>query len=181
MRYVLMNSGGCESLATAILLWKQGHELHSLHIDVGVPSQARNSVAAAAIAEMYCVDHKEIELHGLLPEINQQNRAIRYQPFILASIGCSYAATLDIANVATGNTGDSISEEFEDLFNACHRSYFRPGQKLYRPLLGVSDFNQVYIIMKDSPLVHDTVSCPEEPKCGVCPKCNKRRLFNIDL
>jgi 7-cyano-7-deazaguanine synthase in queuosine biosynthesis len=174
-----LNSGGIDSLALATFL--KDHELHSLHVHQGHPSSDAQALSAERIAAKYCVSHEVVELHGLRqnPKENGIVRAVAYQSPILSVIGSSFAFSKGIVSVVSGNRIEYLSEDFEPAFLKMMQTHTKDERIFSRPL-GKISFEDVYQIVKNDPLLPQTVSCLSLPRCGICLKCLNRTKFNID-
>ena len=188
MKVLLLNGGGLESLALSIILKHSLHEVTSLHIDCGYLSSPRTKVAAKLIADTYCNSHVDIALSGL-PAMGRVDPTLnRYQPFqyqqlVLSSIGASYAQMNGLNFVSSGFRHRLLSKEFKTQFTNLLREVKLAGLnplELTQPLLDLNMTDEaLYNVIKDSPILHDTVSCLEEPACGTCSKCVLRAFYNI--
>jgi 7-cyano-7-deazaguanine synthase in queuosine biosynthesis len=180
MKTVMLNSGGLDSLALAVMLSKQGHEVHSLYVDTGSKNREQAMAAASKIAAAHCADHYVIAVDGLktTPKVA---RGIPYQGFFFTLLGSIYAASLDIDYVTSGNKGEMSDDSFEETFmNVLKSVKVRDTKIPLRPFRGIIDINQIYMIAKDSPVLKDTWSCGQSTKCGVCNKCRMRIRLGID-
>ena len=186
MKYVLLNSGGTDSLAVAYSYKRQGHEVHSLYINIGMDHEQRALDASQQIADAYCVSHKVIELKGLsrvIPRFGiQYSIPVTYQPIMMATLGKIYAHSISADGLISGNKGGATLDiSFEDKFNACSKTYTNEVVHYIRPIFNLKDFSNLYPIIKDLPLLNTTTSCTQHPACGVCNKCLKRKHFNMEL
>lgn len=180
MKRVLLNSGGIESLCLAIKF--KDDELHSLYVDFGFPSSPESKQSAQNIADKYCTSHTVITCDGLLRtrEINGEIAPMIYQLPFLAIVGSSFASKIGVESVLSGNRFEKYSKDFERYFSLALATNTQEGGKVYqRPLGGLSK-EQVIAIIGDDPLLAQTVSCNQSPKCGVCGKCRERIELGID-
>lgn len=182
-KMVLLNSGGMDSLATAIILHKQNHELHSLYVDMYQPNRKQGIAASKKIAKKYCKSHEVLDLF-------QDDRYIRpiktgpqipWMGHLAYLIGAIHARCHEIDYVAGGLKSDSVGKEF----NAHYMNYLRANTlrrpiTLIRPLDNIDDFYRVYDIIKDDKLLKHTWSCNDYPKCKKCGKCKLRKKYSID-
>jgi 7-cyano-7-deazaguanine synthase in queuosine biosynthesis len=185
MKLILLLSGGMDSLAATILMHNQGHEIHSLFIRTGLPSDDKVSAVVKKISEMYCASHKELSLAGLnsqgMDNIGVGLRPIAFPAHVWHTLAISYGAEIGVNFIVSGNKGEYSSEDFEEKFIAFSgTSKLQPSKMVLKPLKGITDFNQIYMIIKDSPLLKETISCLYENPCGECSKCRLRLQFNID-
>jgi 7-cyano-7-deazaguanine synthase in queuosine biosynthesis len=187
MKVLLLNGGGVDTLACAIILQASGHEAHSLHIDFGYPNSASCKVAAEIIATTHCVDHKVITVQGLDPMgfdpvINDRYRPVQYQQLILSGIGSSHAQINGFTHVVSGFRHHFLTNQFKDLFNQLlsqvRLHYINP-IRVDHPLAGITTDQALFDIMKGSAILHDTVSCLFDPPCRTCSKCKFRSQFGI--
>ncbi len=188
MKVLLLNGGGIDSLAVAMILQKSGHEVHSLHVDFGYPSSIPEKAAAELIASTYCADHLNISMSGLDAmgldaSIEPRFRPVQYQQLLLTTIGASHAQMNDMPYVVTGVRGNAIvGAEFKPLFEELVRQvnlkYLKPISVVH-PLETVTSTDALYALVEDSPILHDTVSCLALPACGTCLKCVFRAKYGI--
>lgn len=187
MRVLLLNGGGIDSLAVAMLLKASEHDVMSLHVDLGYPNAEPCRNAAELIATTYCSSHKLITLNGLDamgvdPAIDTRYRPIQYQQLVLSSIGCSHAQMNGITYVTSGFRHGFLTNEFKPRLNGLlaqvKLSYLNP-ILVEHPLAGLSGDDAVFGIIQNSPILHQTVSCLQLPACGVCSKCLLRAKYNI--
>lgn len=177
---IFLNSGGLDSLATAIILTEQGHTLRSLFLNIGQPNTVPAQAAAQKIADRYCVDHVALEVFGANP-ITREKKEGTAVPFLsnfVMLVGAMYASSKGIGYVVTG--GNIASAEFNDAFMAfCRAGTITP---LVVPIRPMSDKNsdEIYPLIENDPLLKETYSCRVYPKCGGCGKCLIRKEKGID-
>lgn len=188
MRVLLLNGGGIDSLAVAMILSASGHETHSLHVDFGYPSSAPEKVAAELIASTYCANHLNVSVSGLDAmgfdeAIEPRYRPVQYQQLLLTTIGASHAQMNSIPYVVTGVRGNAIvgpnfRELFGEIVGQVNLKYLKP-ISLVHPLETVTTTDALFSIIQNSPILHDTVSCLALPACGTCIKCKFRAKYGI--
>lgn len=186
-KVLLLNGGGTDSLAVALQLQKSGHETHSLHVDFGYPNSTPCKVAAELLATTYCASHKVITMFGLDamgydPTIDDRYRPIQYQQLVLSGIGCSHAQMNGIPYVVSGFRHRLLTNDFRPLFNNLLAQVKLPYLKpllLEHPLASVATDESLYEVIKDSSILHDTVSCLQVTPCGICSKCLFRAKYGI--
>jgi len=170
-----------------MLLQQSGHETLSLHVTFDYPNTDTCRQAAQQIAALYCQDHKDITVHGLEPmgfdpDLNDRFRPIQYQQLVLSGIGCSHAQMNGIPHVVSGFRHHFLTNQFKDVFNnllsQVRLPYINP-IRLDHPLASVTEDAALFEIIKDSPILHNTVSCLFDPPCGTCSKCRFRGLYGI--
>lgn len=189
MDILLLNGGGLDSLAAAMKLQAAGNTVHSLHVITDVPAAATLQAAAKAIASEYCASHKEVTLSGLAPwGIKTKNPVttrffqIPQAQIVFSCIAASHALKEGITAIANGvKDREPFGALFEPAITELHgmnRNGFGTPVTFQRPLdgLGIAD---VLEIVKDSPVLNQTVSCLMDPPCGTCGKCQIRASINL--
>lgn len=181
MKVLLLNSGGKDSLATAILLHRE-HELHSLHVNLGHPVSRREEEVSAKIAAKYCVSH-EVFRGGPRSYAKPGKLGRNVQPhkcFVLHAIAAMHAVQIGAEAVASGQKADAVSADFAARLAAAASisSGFAPVSFIF-PLRCDGDLDaahrEVVAIVKDDPLWPETVHCLRDPPCGNCPDCGAHR------
>lgn len=180
---VLLNSGGLDSLAVAMLLKEQKHIVHSLYIDLGQRSKAKGIVACRRIADAYCDSHEVIVMFPddryLIEMKNGPN--LPFMGAALFILGSVYARSKGIDFIASGLKGDSNKDDFNTRFlHLLKASKMTKPVIPLRPVSGMKDFKEVFEVIKDSPIMRHTYSCNVIPKCGGCVKCKLRKKYSID-
>ena len=175
-KVLMMNGGGIDSLALAILYHKSNIELYSLYIDWGYPNNIALSNAASSIANMYCASHKVIQVHGLIDGFFVP----KYQHCMIVSIAISYAIRHGIQKIITGGNGTDNTSDFLTGFDIVIKAnkHNKIPITVEWPLEGKYDPEQIYPLVKDSPLFYNTVSCLRNPVCGICHKCKRKNKLN---
>jgi 7-cyano-7-deazaguanine synthase in queuosine biosynthesis len=181
MKRVILNSGGLDSLALAMILHAAGDELYSFHIHQGVASSDSQMASAQRIADKFCVSHKVVEIHGLLqsPDSTGGPRPIACQTVLLAMLGQAYANLMNVVSVVSGNRYERVTVEFEKHFNRSLKCVAKGNERVYSRPLGAIYESDVWDIIKDEPLAPQTVSCLAEPPCGTCFKCVERTKVGL--
>ena len=185
MEYVLLNSGGLDSLAVAIMYHKKGDILHSLYIDIGITTAEAAGESAKRIADMYCASHNTIKLSSdtnLIFNAPSGKPIVKYQAMLWHMLGAMYANKIGVKDILSGNKGKTLHPDFESKMQDMQALVINSTNEVFhRPLLNIFDLNQIYQIVKFSPLTTSTVSCAVSyPPCGVCNKCKQRQLVGID-
>jgi len=189
MDILLLNGGGLDTLAAAMKLQAEGNTVHSLHVICDMPAAAKIQAAAAAIAAEYCASHKEVTLSGLAPwGIREKNPfttrffSIPQAQIVFSCIAASHALKEGITAIANGvKDREPYGALFEPAITELHgmnRNGFGTPVTFQRPLDGLQ-MADVLEIIKDSPILHQTVSCLQDPPCGTCGKCKIRASQNI--
>jgi 7-cyano-7-deazaguanine synthase in queuosine biosynthesis len=188
---VFMNSGGPDTLATAILMHEK-YELHSFYLDGHLPNRIRAMSMAEKIVKKYCVSHEVmdignravIEYDYLDPswqstkQIKSQYKISRYtipfQSMVYYALAVVYAVQIGTDIVITGSDGKI--DQLTDLFNEAHIDIMKMGCKInfIHPLVGFTDEDILKILENDLELRDYTVSCDYEVPCGGCWKCGRR-------
>lgn len=210
MKVVLLNSGGKDSLAVAILLkagkvelppesnWDgQPVEVHSLYVDLGWRNVVPAKKMAKRIADAYCASHEEVTLSGswLRPSPPAKGGVV-HQSVALAIIGAMYATQIGATTVLSGLVLDpkspaglefpgsllALYKAFADLFHH-GAQWHHDAPALVCPLSYPPYFSPTGVtdVVKDDPLFLHTVTCSWDPPCGTCFKCEGRRNTLIDL
>ena len=190
MKTILLNSGGLDSLACAMLLNQAGHEVHSLYVDLGYPNDSVARVASALVASTYCADHEVVTVGNLPamgmadPPTNIGFRPVAYQPMLLHSLAVSLATNKGYSEVCAGVRNNAyVGYEYDTLLNAYLNKFQRltgyGTVRLSFPINQVNTDDWLYSIVKDSPILHQTVSCLSLPPCGACIKCLIRSKYAI--
>lgn len=190
MDVILLNSGGLDSLASAIIAKQNNHTLRSVHVKFNYPIADIALTAAQAIADEYCDSHKIINLTDLDPvgtEYGDRFRPVPYQQAILCTIGADIAQKTKLTRVISGvrraeifYSIDSYKEHLEMSLNQFRISEHNDLHFMF-PLQNIplNEKQVFYDIIKDSPVLHDTVSCLNVPACGICIKCLFRQEYSI--
>ncbi len=188
MKTVLLNSGGKDSLATAILLSRDGHDLHSFTVDVGQPEHAKGNGIAKKIADKYCASHHVFRATTgpYLAEtfnlpVGWRYVTIPYKALVVWSLGAMYASSIGAAAVASGMRADIFPEEFPETLKAMFElsRKVRDPVEVIVPLNGYKgrqgELNEyIWGIVKDDPLWKETSHCEAYPPCGACYGCRLR-------
>jgi 7-cyano-7-deazaguanine synthase in queuosine biosynthesis len=178
MRAVLLNSGGKDSLAAAIILSRAGYELHSLFCIAGQKALEMRDAAAKKIAEKYCVSHDSMVLNG---EWQHQNKfglpVTAHQTLLFLILAATWGVKHDIYLIASGIKPDAVTTNFPEAAAA----YFKtsrgtnpPG--LVFPVFDKSD-DEIFTIVRHDPLWRNAPTCPYDPACGSCVKCKVRKRW----
>jgi 7-cyano-7-deazaguanine synthase in queuosine biosynthesis len=186
MDAVLLNSGGKDALAAAILLTREGHRLHSLYLDGGQPGSRAEQEISAEIAAKYCVSHHVGTFgFGGLSVVNPcpphpEIVTIPHKLLFSLVMGAIYADLLGVPGLGGGHRCDVAPRGFESRVAAVlGLSKLRTAPKLLLPLGGVDgtqgDF--VYETIKDEPLWKKTICCLCETPCGTCARCKMRSAW----
>lgn len=177
MKVVLLNSGGKDCLAAAILTYGE-HELHSLYVDAGNPSSAAERVVAEKIAAKYAASHKVISLSGGPYEAEGRfgYAVMPYKAAVLHTLAAMYAACIGAEGIVTGQRDDILVEDWDvRLFGVLSMSHQRGPVRLLPPLQGTGKTSErIYQVVKDEPLWKETVVCLKHPACGGCVRCRTR-------
>ena len=188
MKAVLLNSGGKDSLATAILLAQEGNDLHSFTVDMGQPEGALGHPAAQKIAQKYCRSHHVLKVTSgpylspttKLPE-GWNYTTIPFKAIVMWSLGAMYAVTIGAEAVASGMRADIFPEDFAKIIEGmlALSVKVRDPLKVIVPLDGYKgrqgELNDiVFNIIKYDPLWRETSYCNDDPACGVCYGCRVR-------
>ena len=189
MKILLLNSGGLDSLACAIVLKHNGHETHSLYVDLGYPNTDASKVASKLIADTYCVAHDSIAVVGLqargfLKYGHEGFEPIAHQQMVLNTLGASYAQVHEFSHFCSGTRKDTpVGPGYLKGFNST-LAYYQTALiqmnplELFQPINDLTN-DQWFGIIKDSPVLHQTVSCLSSPPCGTCFKCKIRATYGI--
>lgn len=188
MKTVLLNSGGKDSLATAILLSREGHELHSIYVQSGMPEDCLGMPASARIASAYCASHHVLTMPTgpyladtpNLPEA-WRYRTMPHKLLVMFSLGAMYAVTIGAEAIASGARCDVFHSDFPETLKAA----LAMSRKVRDPLVVLTPLNLfpgeqskvneiVWETIKDDPLWLETSYCNEHPACGVCYGCRMR-------
>ena len=189
---VFMNSGGPDTLATAILMHEK-YELHSFYLDGHLPNRVRAMPMAEKIAKKYCVSHEIMDIGNRAvleydyfdpswqstKQIKSQYKISRYtipfQSMVYYALAVVYAMQIGTDIVITGTELNKI-EQITDLFNEAHVDILKLGCKInfIHPLCGFTDEDILKILENDLELRNYTVSCDYEVPCGGCWKCGRR-------
>lgn len=183
MKIVLLNSGGKDTLATAMLL-RDKHEMHSLHVQFVSPSPAAAAVAKE-IAARYCASHHEVTTSGLYMgrEVGKVD-GLLYQALGLVGLGAMYASQIGASGIAAGFylAGHIFGPSFGEGVQKVLDSYGR-GLQFLTPLAGTPSVMEgsgetlVLDIVKADPLWKRTVYCHKDPACTKCAKCLQRAAW----
>ncbi len=189
VKTVLLNSGGKDSLATAILLHRD-HELHSCFVNTGAPEDAAALTASAMIAEKYCSSHHVIRIGSgpYLATTPSLPAAWRYEtvPFkllVMFALGAMYGVTIGAEAIASGARCDVFYPDFPETLKAAlaMSRKVRPSLEVLTPLNlfpgEQSKVNELVVweTIKDDPLWRATSYCNYNPPCGVCYGCLLRK------
>jgi 7-cyano-7-deazaguanine synthase in queuosine biosynthesis len=173
---LLLNSGGKDSLAAAILMSRAGWSLASLHVDAGQRNAGVAAPMAARIAQAHCVSHDTVLIRPSRSWVLEQHgRAfLAHQGAVLASIAAAHAAALGIDRVFSGIRKDSQHSTYPTAVqNLIEASRMTAHARFELPLWDYTN-EQVYQIIKDDPLWKETVTCNTYPPCNSCPRCHMR-------
>jgi hypothetical protein len=195
VRYLLLNGGGMDTLAVAKTLRAEhpNDYIRSLMICMGLPNESRARLAARAITREYCDAHDELHfLHGTggkaemgMPLVGNLF-GVPFYSLLVMSIGMSYGMRRSFQFVVTGMKTDAAGpgymEAFQHILGASKPTMGAPTPppKLLTPLMGVRN-EVIHDIIKDDPLLNQTVSCNRAEPCGVCGKCELRIRLGVAL
>jgi len=185
LKAVLLNSGGIDTLAAAQMLKEQGHELHSLFIGMGQPNQVLALIASKKIADAYCSSHFEFIIPGewsvSSPNAPAGGISIPYLTGVVFLMGCVYARKIGVEYIVSAVKGTHV-EAFKPTLLALQKANSIIPVIIIpiTPLENKSDA-EVYEMVKNNPLLKETVSCAWSPPCGVCKKCLDRKAREIDV
>lgn len=194
MKVVLLNSGGKDALACAVLL-KSGAvripdeledgtpiELHSLYVDAGWRNAPRAMAAAKRIAEEYCASHSTVSLSGdfqRAPGTGAHGYAgVYHQTILLSVLGGMHAVKNGISVVVMGTVKGPVTPQFP----AALRELYVQGQAWHGPemrpvhLFPLFDIGRDVVIeaLKNNPILPLTATCNDVLPCGTCSKCRNR-------
>lgn len=185
---VLLNSGGKDSLAAAMVLGQMGHELYSLHVDIGL-STADHLANAERIARHHCSLGHEVFTGRFSSDPNMESPkggGFYAQRVVLPTIGFSVALRIGAELVSSGHTWPTLNGK-EDLADTLARYVMhtnrpendgggRPAPQFFFPLYGLQP-HQIYDIVKRDPTWKTLSFCTQSPPCGKCHKCSLRAKF----
>lgn len=179
MKVVLLNSGGKDTLASAVLLTREGHKLDSLYCDLGLPNTDRSSAAAAELAAKYAATHQTIKVVGPAL-VGQKGRAghlsfgVFHQTTIIVGLGAAYATSIGDEGLACGiRKMDPLRTHLAGSLNV---NPFNAPLPLLCPVMELSDA-AIFELVKSDPLWRKTVTCNAEPACGTCGRCKLRATW----
>jgi 7-cyano-7-deazaguanine synthase in queuosine biosynthesis len=174
---LLLNSGGKDSLATAILARRSGWELSSLYVELGQRNSSEARLSSKRIADKHCADHFELIVnspHSLIIPIPGGIFGIAYQAVTIHSLAASVAVSRGIERVFSGQRYGANAAQFPRLFNELlQQSRYTPHIVVDFPVFSLSD-EEIFKIVSPDPLWRDTVTCNVSPPCGVCGRCKLR-------
>lgn len=178
MNVALLNSGGKDSLAAAILLREDpAIRLHSLFVDVGQPNRIEAELSARRIAAKYAEDHETIPVGSggyRAPVDSGRFVAVCHQTIMLYGIAAMYATSRGWQVVASGVRCDAVAPGFPAALEALFAtSRLRAPPAFLFPVLALGDAAVIEIAARD-PLYLETVGCNESPPCGTCHRCRLR-------
>jgi len=181
---LFLNSGGIDSLCTAILLKEAGNELHSLYFNYGQKNLIPTYRSSGIIADKYCVSHEVVELFSdgrfLVPAATGNGMNIPWLNHVTFIMGAVFAESIGAPFLASGLKEDAASDDFNNKFvEFLKTSKIRKTIVPIRPLSNKT-FGEIYDIVKDNYILKETWSCNEFPACGVCGKCKLRKEYSID-
>jgi 7-cyano-7-deazaguanine synthase in queuosine biosynthesis len=190
-KIVLMNSGGLDSLACAMVLKNLGFETHSLHLGIGQMNRGPAKRAARKIAKKYCTSHTYLRIFPWRRVVHLNKLSSKdfwclpFQGHIVCTIGAAWARTKDINFIASGSKVDIWPLEADRLFEDFMRSSnLSTPVVLLRPLRQGRDYITTFaIVQRDMEMASKTVSCRFQTwrgPCGECPKCERRKRYSID-
>jgi 7-cyano-7-deazaguanine synthase in queuosine biosynthesis len=183
---ILMNSGGKDSLAAAIVLSKQGYVVHSIYVDAGQhpPSHAES---AELIAKNWCDSHDVLTLRmssGFDLAVGESGFSAQRSMVLVLGL---LKYTPDVKLIVTGHTWPVRDIDMETVVNnyirGTWRANFYAGEgppKFYLPLFKLTT-EQIYDVLKEDPSWTDTPTCRFDPPCGKCMKCTLRATFRADV
>jgi len=191
MDIVLLNGGGVDSLAAALILKNSGHTLHSLHVQFDYPASASMVVAAKAIADAYCADQVVVTVAGLVPwgmnapeaTPTGRYRSVPNLQLVVSGIAASYATRNGYSYIANGVKNQEVwGNGFEPAISALianhNHSQLKQPLLFMRPLSALDDA-AVYALVAGNSVLNQTVSCLSSPPCGTCFKCLLRKSHNL--
>lgn len=203
LRIVFQNSGGLDSMVAAKLLHDQGHELHSVFIDVGQPSRDRAIISAKHIADLYCKKHEVITMRSDLRDTFATSNMIKTPeelkrlpmriPFgststsLISSMvaldeGIDYIASGTRGSMRQGLTQKQHRENIRRMLNDPSKT--EKGVSIIQPLDGldfIGTVNKALEIGITKEELGTTVSCNLATPCGQCYKCKEREAHGIIL
>ena len=183
-KVLLLNGGGVDTLAVVLKLIALGYEVHSLLLNIGQLNAERIKEAARTIAREYCASHTELDMFQKGEFVRQTERGITgvaFQAGVIFMIGAMYARAKGFDYLASGLKNDAVEEGFNEAFlELCRKQKMAKPVIPMRPLSNLTEFREVYEIVKNDPLLKETYSCHTDPKCGVCEICKQRVEHGID-
>lgn len=192
MHVVLINSGGKDCLAAALILRRQEHTLHSLFIDLGTPNSTSAGEAAAKIAAKHAADHHAMAVVGITRVRHEKSgiTSVPHQSVLVNILGGVYAFGKGIGAIASGErrgpetagAGLAPVRSFpERVAEAFAIGKFCPPPLVLAPVIDFND-ERIFATVKDEPLWRETVTCNEWPPCGKCARCVTRaKWLALDL
>jgi 7-cyano-7-deazaguanine synthase len=206
MKYVVAFSGGLDSTTLLCHLWAGGHEVKALSADYGQRHGARESQAAAAIAQLLGIERRVVDLTalsaffgrnslsdaavpvpaGAYSEAGMKLTTVPNRNMVLLSVGLAWAASLQFDGVAFGAHGGEYTP-YPDCQPAFAEAMDRAAAVCdWRPLRVLAPFatwSKGQIVRRGAELgapLHLTWSCYQggETPCGVCGTCvDRARAF----
>lgn len=186
---VLLNSGGVDSLATAIIMSKR-FKLYSLNILMGQTNSRVQADASKLIADEYCENHHTMNIFGdsssdeySVYRLFTDRKQFAYIPSIVHLLGATYAISNKCSTLTSGMKVDLATKEWRASFeNLCHcHSMWKDYHPMFIFPLYNKDQNYVSsVIRENTDLASKTHSCLLESKCGVCDRCLRRKQIGID-
>lgn len=174
-KILLLNSGGADSLASAVLLHKANYDVYSLFIDYGQPNAEAEYKSVRNTMHKVMDDTNENALTDRIFKVmmplgskfgdkayDHTEQEIYLRNFVFMSYACQLAYSLDIQNIAMGyqfflETVDYIDDNpvFLQKFHGMINSSF--GMRLVTPIAGF-DKDMVYTTLLDAGI--DPVQLP---------------------
>jgi 7-cyano-7-deazaguanine synthase in queuosine biosynthesis len=176
---VLLNSGGKDSLAAAMLL--REHALHSLYIHVGNSISDVEERVARKVADRYAVEHTTLRLSGGPFEAPSGLGPYSVMPAkaaALHAIGLVFAHSRGADALASGQRPDVLVPDFAARLEAvASMSRHREAMPLLFPVahIGHGESDAILSIIGVEPLWRETIYCVQDPPCGTCGRCLKRK------
>jgi len=184
MEAIFLNSGGLDTFATAKLLSKRKHELHSIYIDFNQKNRVACLAASKKIAWWFCANHHVVTVAplGELRMMNRDDPGIGFQGAVVHSLAASYARAKGIKFIVSATKADSQKSDFTQVFMDMLKCHTRAEPiALIRPLEKIKSTKDIVEIIGNDPRARETHSCRHNIPCGVCVKCKDRVKYGVDL
>jgi 7-cyano-7-deazaguanine synthase in queuosine biosynthesis len=186
-KVLLLNSGGADSVASALLLRRAGYEVYSMFINYGQPSALIERDSAhlmmmnynfMGIKESDKFVEAKLELETSFDD--KTSEEIYLRNFVFMSYASQYAYSHGIGIIAVGYVGMNTAIRYADdnpvFLQDFHSLLSHFGQQLLLPIAGY-DKDMVYTTLLDYGI--DPIELPYcnfvDPKfhnpCGICEKC----------
>jgi 7-cyano-7-deazaguanine synthase in queuosine biosynthesis len=191
-KVLLLNSGGADSIASAIILRKGGYDVSHLFIDYGqsnVDAEYDSAYEFAKNSNEKFYD-EDLKFYSKMTGQESKDQEVYLRNFVFMSYACQVAYSTDIQSIATGylffaEAVDYIDDDpkFLQQFHALVNQNF--GMRLVTPLAGY-DKEMVYHTLLDEGIHPVELPYCNTPKtvdgsitvpCGTCHKCRFTNEF----